>query len=229
MKRFNLWLGVCLPLVVVACACEGGSDSSLTVSGDVGVSAVVALTEARIDGLLGCMQVMATTGEAKSGEWETMREMLVKFQEISIPLVAWFVLPDGSYYTVDVGRASANLSDRAYFPVVMSGEIAVGYLVVSRSTGRAAMVLAVPVESDGQVIGALGVSVFLVELAERIAADLETSDFVFYALSEDGKIALHSDTSLVMEDASALGDAPEPAACAASLLLGWTFTFGAAE
>ena len=229
MRRLNFWLGVCLTLVVFAFACAGSNDSPLVGSGEVAVSAVVALTEARIDGLLDCMQVMAVAAETKSGEWDTMREMLAKFQENSIPLTAWFVLPDGSYYTVDVGRASANLSDRSYFPKVMSGEMAVGYLVVSRSTGRAAMVLAVPVESGGQVIGALGVSVFLVELAELIMTDLGSPDLVFYALSDDGKIALHSDTRLVMADVSALGAAPEHAVCDGSSLLGWTFVLGEAE
>jgi hypothetical protein len=229
MRRFNLWLGVCLTLAAFAFACGGSNGSPVEISGEVAVSAVVALTEARIEGLLACMQVMAVAEEVKSGEWDVMQEMLAKFQETSIPLAAWFVLPDGSYYTVDVGRASANLSDRAYFPKVISGEIAVGYLVMSRSTGRAAMVLAVPVESDGQVIGALGVSVFLVELAELIMTDLGSPDLVFYALSDDGKIALHSDTDLVMADVSALGAAPERAVCDGSSLLGWTFVLGEAE
>ena len=229
MRRLNFWLGICLALVVFAVACGGNNDSPVEVSGEMAVSAVVALTEARVDGLLDCLQVMAVAAEVKSGGWDAMWEMLVKFEETSIPLTAWFVLPDGSYYTVDVGRASANLSDRAYFPKVMSGEIAIGDLVVSRSTGRAAMVLAVPVLSDGQVIGALGVSVFLVELAELIVADLGSPDLVFYALSDDGKIALHSDTDLVMADVSALGAAPEHVVCDGSSLLGWTFILGEAK
>lgn len=229
MRRLGLWLGVCLALTAFAFACGGSDDSPVKISGEVGVSAVVALTEARVEGLLDCMQVMALAAEVKSGEWDAMREMLAKFEEKSIPLTAWFLLPDGSYYTVDVGLASANLSDRAYFPKVMSGEIAVGDLVVSRSTGRAAMVLAVPVESDGQVIGALGVSLFLVELAERIVADLGSPDVVFYALSEDGKIALHSDTDLVMADVSALRAVPESAVSKESSLLGWTFVLGVAD
>ncbi len=229
MRRISLWFAVCLALAAFPIAC-GGTDSAVQISGEAGVSAIAALAEVRIDALMSCMQVMAMTEEVKSGEWDMMRAILAKFQQTSIPLVAWFVLPDGSYYTVDVGRASANLADRAYFPKVMAGEIAVGYLVVSRSTGRAAMVLAVPVESGGQVIGALGVSVFLKELSEIIVADLGSpADIVFYALSDDGKIALHSNTDLVMEDASALGAVPEHVVSKESSLVGWTFSLGMAE
>ena len=229
MKRIGLWFGVCLVLAAFPIVCVG-ANSAVQISGEAGVSAIVALAEVQIDALVSCMQVIAMTEEVKSGQWDMMRAILTKFQQTSIPLLAWFVLPDGSYYTVDVGRASANLADRAYFPKVMAGEIAVGYLVVSRSTGRPAMVLAVPVESGGQVIGALGVSVFLVELSESIVADLGSpADIVFYALSDDGKIALHSNTDLVMEDASALGTVPEHVVSKESSLVRWTFSLGVAK
>lgn len=227
MRRASLWLRVCVTLIASAAACSGGTEPAVTIRAEVGVSALVALTEARIEGLVNSMQVMATTEEVKTGDWEGMKATLTKFQEVSIPLTAWFALPDGSYYTVDAGLAAANIADRPYFPKVMAGEVTIGDLVVSKSTGRKAMVITVPVDSSGKVIGALGASVFLDGLSQRLVEDLALpDDMVFYAANDAGKIALHSNPDLVLEDVSALGAAPERVVSKASFLLGWTFSLG---
>ena len=230
MKKINLFLGICLALPVLAAACGQGTDPAFLVNGEVGVSSAVALTEARIDGVVGSMDIMAVTDEVVSAEWDSMVNILTEFEETSIPLVAWFALPDGSYYTVDAGKVSANISDRAYFPKVMAGETVIGNLVVSKSTGRDVMVAVVPVMSGGDVIGALGVSVYLDQLSQLIADDMELpDDMVLYAVNGDGLIALHTDANLIMEDSSALGGGPEQAVSKVSSLLGWTFTLGLIE
>ena len=230
MKKINLFLGICLALPVLAAACGQGTDPAVQVNGEVGVSSAVALTEARIDGVVGSMDIMAVTDEVVSAEWDSMVNILTEFEETSIPLVAWFALPDGSYYTVDAGKVSANISDRAYFPKVMAGETVIGNLVVSKSTGRDVMVAVVPVMSGGDVIGALGVSVYLDQLSQLIADDMELpDDMVLYAVNGDGLIALHTDANLIMEDSSALGGGPEQAVSKVSSLLGWTFTLGLIE
>ena len=230
MKKINLFLGICLALPVLAAACGEGTAPAVQVNGEVGVSSAVALTEARIDGVVGSMDIMAVTDEVVSAEWDSMVNILTEFEETSIPLVAWFALPDGSYYTVDAGKVSANISDRAYFPKVMAGETVIGNLVVSKSTGRDVMVAVVPVMSGGDVIGALGVSVYLDQLSQLIADDMELpDDMVLYAVNGDGLIALHTDANLIMEDSSALGGGPEQAVSKVSSLLGWTFTLGLIE
>jgi hypothetical protein len=230
VKKINLFLGICLALPVLAAACGEGTAPAVQVNGEVGVSSAVALTEARIDGVVGSMDIMAVTDEVVSAEWDSMVNILTEFEETSIPLVAWFALPDGSYYTVDAGKVSANISDRAYFPKVMAGETVIGNLVVSKSTGRDVMVAVVPVMSGGDVIGALGVSVYLDQLSQLIAGDMELpDDMVLYAVSGDGLIALHTDANLIMEDSSALGGGPEQAVSKVSSLLGWTFTLGLIE
>ena len=229
VKKIGLFMGSCLALLLLAVGCGGCDESEVEIDAEVGVSAAVALTEARVEGLVSTMGVMALTDEVQSAEWDDMVDILTEFEGSSIPLVAWFVLPNGSYYTVDLGLASGNLSDRAYFPRVMAGEVVVGDLIVSKSTGLKAMVATVPVEDEGEVVGALGVSVFLEELSELTAADLGlSSDMVLYAVNDEGVIALHSDTDMVMGNSSAL-DVPEQAVSETSTLLGWTFTLGVEE
>lgn len=82
----------------------------------------------------------------------------------------------------------------------MRGEIDVGTLVVSRSTGRKAMVAVVPVLDDGSVIGALGISLFLAELSDLIAADVGAE--VLYAIDGEGAFTLHTVEALIAEAAS---------------------------
>jgi hypothetical protein len=222
-------MGTCLALLLLVVGCGGCDESAVKIDGKVGVSAAVALTEARVEGLVGTMEVMALTDEVQSADWDNMVDMLTKFELSNIPLVAWFALPNGSYYTVDAGLASGNLSDRPYFPRVMAGEVVVGDLLVSKSTGVESMMATVPVKDNGEVVGALGVSVFLEQLSQLTAADLQLpNDMVLYAVNEDGVIALHTDTDLIMGNASDL-DIPEKAVSQASSLLGWTFTLGVEE
>lgn len=224
MNKAGVLAGVCLALCLAMAGCGGCDGPAAGLDAEVGASAAVALTEADIEGVVGCMDVMALTDEVRSAEWDDMVGLLTEFEGTKVPLVAWFALPDGSYYTVDAGKVSANLSDRAYFPRVMAGETVIGDLVVSKSTGRKAMVAVVPVRDNGDVVGALGVSVYLDELSQLVAGGLDLpEDAVLYAVNGDGAIALHTDTGLIMENTSALGECAG-AVSSESSLLGWTFT-----
>jgi len=197
---------------------------------EVGVSAAVALVEAHIGWLVDSMHVLTAANELKSGDWETMKPLLAQFEESDVSFNAWFLMPDGSYYKVATGQASANLSDRAYFPKVMAGEMTLGDLVVSRSTGRQSMVLTAPIEIGDVVIGALGVTLYLDDFVELIATSLGLSgNLVLYAFDDSGRMALHTDTELLLEDVSAAGVSAEHSVSKVSELLGWTFVLGIAE
>ena len=230
MKKTWIWFGIVLVLVAIPFVSCAGSEPTMTDCAEVGVSAAIGLAETYVEGLIRTMVVLAATTPVKAAYWDGMFNLLETFQEASLPMATWFVLPDGSYYTVDGGQASANLSDRAYFPIVMSGRIATGYLVVSRSTGRVSMVTAVPVALDGQMVGALGVSLFLDSFSLVIAEDLALPDgVIFYAVTPEGQIALHSDPALLQADVSEAGVIVEDTATAVSRLLGWTFGVGPAD
>jgi hypothetical protein len=230
MKKTWICLGIAIAVTAFPISCCAQSEPTMDDCARVGVSAALGLAETYVEGLIRTMVVLAATAPVQAGYWDGMFHLLETFQEASLPMATWFALPDGSYYTVDKGQASANLSDRAYFPVVMSGQIATGYLVVSRSTGRVSMVTAVPVTSDGQVVGALGVSLFLDSFSRVIAEDLSLPGGVlFYAATSDGQIALHSAPGLLQADVSEAGALVEETATAVSQLLGWTFGVGPTE
>ena len=226
MRKAALYLGIFLLIVVAIVGIVEGIGNKTGHDGEIGVSAVTALTESRVEGIVNTMQIMALTDEVKSADWDTMKPLLTEFENNSIPLVAWFALPNASYYTVDSGLASGNLSDRAYFPKVMDGETVVGDLVVSKSTGRESMVAVVPVKDGNEVIGALGVSIFLDEFSQSITGSLMLpDDVVFYAVNADNVIALHTNVDMIMKNASEQG-ALSGSATETAGSLGWTYTIG---
>ena len=221
-----------LGIVVVSLALLIGSLGAIAswLEPEVGVSAAVALVEAHIGWLVNSMHVMTAANELKSGDWETMKSLLAQFEESSVSYNAWFLMPDGSYYKVATGQASANLSDRGYFPKVMSGESTLGDLVVSRSTGRKSMVLTAPIEIGNVVIGALGVTLYLDDFVNLIVASLGLPEsLVLYATDDSGRMALHTDIELLLEDVSMASVNAESRVSKVSELLGWAFVLGIAE
>ena len=230
MRRLSIWIGIVILLIAVPLAGCADSEPTMTDCAEVAVSAAVGLAETYVEGLIRTMIVLAATTPVQAGHWDGMYDLLEAFQEASLPMATWFAMPDGSYHTVDAGKSSANLLDRDYFPVVMSGRIATGYVVVSRSTGKVSMVTAAPVTSSGHVVGALGVSLFLDTFSAVIAEDLALPEgVVFYAATPDGRIALHSDSALLRADVAEAGTVEEDTATAISELLGWTFGVGPVE
>lgn len=230
MGKTWIWLGIVLALIAVPLAGHAQAEPTMDDCAEVAASAAIGLAETYVEGLIRTMVVLAATAPVQAADWDGMLSILQTFQAASLPMATWFMLPDGSYHAVDGGQASANLSDRAYFPTVMSGQIATGYFVVSRSAGKASMVTAVPVASAGQIIGALGVSLFLDSLSLVIAERLALPDgIIFYAATPDGQIALHSDPALLRADASEVGAVVDETATAVSRLLGWRFGVGPAD
>ena len=205
MKK-QMW-GVSLAVLVAAFGsvmetkAQTGS-TGLSIDGRIGVSAAIALADGHIQSMVRSLELLAITEEVRSGKWERMVGLLTRFKEGQIPSVVFYALPDGSYYTVEKGKTDQNIKDRAYFPRVMAGGVAIGDLVVSRSTGKKVMVAAVPVKSGGKVIGALGVSVHLEKLSELLARELQLPpNIVLYAIDgKQGTTALHSVTRLIFEE-----------------------------
>jgi hypothetical protein len=156
------------------------------------LSAFISYTDLRIHSVLQTLELLATTSEVKSGEWETMKGLLSAYQKADGGFVAWYVLPDGRYYTGDKGLMDATLRDREYFPDLMAGREVLGALVVSRSTGQRSAVVAVPLKQGGKVVGGIGVSLFLDRLASQVDSSLALGpDEGFFAVAANGLTTLH--------------------------------------
>jgi hypothetical protein len=190
----------------------------------VGVSAVMSLADTHILSYANVLEGLVMTQEVQSGDWEEMVGLLAKVQQAQVPSALWFVLPDGSYYTVDLGKTAQNLSNRTYFPGLMAGNNVLGDLVVSKSTGKKSLIAASPIIREGAVIGGLGTSIFLDDLSNAIGEELALPDnMVFYATTQAGEVTLHSDTQLIFETSPSLA---KNVLYETSPLTGWRFALG---
>lgn len=218
MRRIILVLSLCLALVVTGLSC-GSEKAEVDIDAGMGVSALAALADSHIKGYVDSMEALAMTQEVQSARWEAMAGLLQKIDDTGTTV--WFVTPDGSYYTTEQGKTDQNLSDRDYFPTLMAGNQVIGSLVVSKSTGKASVIAAVPVTRGGDVVGAVGCSIFLEELSITLASEVNLpADMVFWAVNLDGDIALHSDTDMILKQDAEL---PEELASKTSLLTFWQF------
>ncbi len=166
-----------------------------------------ALTEEHLAGIARGLRLISLTQEARSGDWNTMKGLLAQFGASGInPVAVWYARPDGRYYTVEKGLTDQSIADRPYFARLLSGKDVMGDLVVSRSTGKRAVIIAVPVVKDGKIAGALGVSV----AADKVSGMLQEKmalpqEMVFYALDAKGQCALHRDSSRLFAFPSDMG------------------------
>jgi hypothetical protein len=88
-----------------------------------------------------------------------------------------------------------NLRDRVYFPDLMAGMKITGALVISKATGQRSAIIAIPVDVDGKIVGAVGVSLFLDKLSEQVSAALDLRPGVgFFALAPNGLTTLNRKT-----------------------------------
>lgn len=168
------------------------------------LSSFMAITEQHLQTIEHELAVLSLTEEVKSANWEKMRSLLRTYQDSGLPGIVWFVLPDGNYYSIEKGLVGKSLSEREYFPGLMSGQSIAGDLVFSRSTSKKSVIVAAPVKRDDKVVGGLGVSVFLDDLTEGINSAMALPDnLIYYALAPDGKTILNRNTRLNFADPKA--------------------------
>ncbi len=172
------------------------------------LSAFVSYTDLRMRSIQQSLEILASTTEARSARWKKMQPLLGGYEKSDGGLIIWFLKPDGTYYTVDQGLMDLKLTDRSYFPTLMSGQKVVGELVISKSTGQRSAVIAVPISDGGKVVGAIGASLFLDGLSNQVAAALALSaDAAYFALAPDGRTGVHKKTERHLVDPREMGSA----------------------
>jgi hypothetical protein len=178
---------------------EPDTGSTFVVGGHVAVHSLMALGDSHLQKMADMLRILADTEAPRSAEWDRVRAPLTEAARMNVPAVNWFALPDGSYWSVQEGRAAGNLSDRAYWPRLMAGETVMGDLVVSRATGRNTAIVAVPVlGGDGAVMGALGASIHLDSLSARIEQEMRLDpSHLFFSLDAEPLVGLHIDPETI--------------------------------
>ena len=145
---------------------------------------------------------------AKSADWARISGRLAAVQHVNVPGLYWFALSDGSYWSVAQGRATGNLSDRAYWPQLMAGHLVLGDLVASKATGKSTAIVAVPVRNTtGLVVGAVGSSIYLDSLSLLIKREIDLQPgLLFFSVDATPIGALQDDPDQIFLDPYNLGE-----------------------
>lgn len=185
--------------VALLCAANARAAASFQIDGEIGLSALISLSDGRMQSLASILEAIAESPSAQTGQWSKVQRPLREASALGIPGVLLFAAPDGTYWTLNGGKMAANISDRAYFRQAMSGHISIGDLITSRSTGKATTIVAVPVRNaGGTIVGVIAGSIFLDDLSAQLKSELGIGPkIIFWAIDGTGKIAIHSDATNV--------------------------------
>ncbi|MBI9076036.1 MAG: hypothetical protein JEZ02_11555 [Desulfatibacillum sp.] len=159
--------------------------------GESMLAAFASQADVRLEAVLQNLRTLALTGEVRSGKWENMQQLIAAFQAQNPQLLIFYINPDGSYYTAEMGLTGKNLSDRAYFPGLMAGNEVLGDIVVGKTSGKRSFIVGAPIVEQGQVTGAMGAAVY----ADNLTAAMENSmpipqSMVILATDKNNTLAL---------------------------------------
>lgn len=182
-----------------------------------------ALVEQHLTDVLHAIRALAATSDARTASWPVIRPALDRLsQDLATSATVWFALPDGGYASTEGSSAGATLADRDYFPELMAGRDVVGRLVVSKSTGHRSIIVATPVEKEGRVVAAIGVSIRARLVSQLVAERIRLPhDMTFYALDPNGQAAIHLDPERMFQFPAELGEASLKSAVATILSQPW--------
>ena len=185
----------------------GQPAPTFTVDGKVALAALIVLGDGHLLKLADSLHILAATPAAQAADWQKIKAPLAQAGQLNVAALNWFALPDGSYWSVQEGKAAGNLSTRAYFPKVLAGKTVVGDLVVSKATGKSVAIVAVPVTRPGKgVVGVLGASVYLDQLGARLEREMDLDDtMIFFSFDAQPLVGLDWDPSLIFIDPTRLG------------------------
>ncbi len=137
------------------------------------------------------LRLIAATPATRSGIWPEIMPALQQLSNV-IPGAALYIQPDGNYYSVEQGFTGLNLSDRPYFTPLFNDVEIHGALIYSRSTGKKSLLMAVPSIENGEVTGAVALSIFLDDFQQLVSDAMQLEpEYLWYVLNEEGNTVLH--------------------------------------
>ncbi len=178
-------------------------DSTVGITAIAATKLLAGFIDVRVGEFLSVLQALSFTDEARSGKWKKLKPLLVEREKADPNGRIWYLLPDGSYYTTVDDLTSKNLKTRSYFPGLIAGNSVLGTIVVSKSTGKTVAIAAAPIIKKDTVKGALGTSIYMQKINDEVQNVFPLqSDRMFFAVSGDGTIALHSDDAWIGQQIS---------------------------
>lgn len=167
------------------------SPESFDLDARAAMGVTASLIEQYLHHALTSLRLIAAAPATRSGIWPEIRPAMVTLCQ-AIPGAALYIEADGNYYSVERGYTGLNLSDRDYFEDLFNGHEIHGSLIYSRSTGKQSVLMAVPVIDEGEVTGAVALSIFLDDFQQLISESLSLPDgYLWYVIDENASTVLH--------------------------------------
>ena len=178
------------------------------VEGRLALASLMALSDGHLQQVADHFQIVANSDDGQSADWTRIRGRLGAVKQVNVAGLFWFALPDGSYWSVEQGRAAGNLSDRSYWPRLMAGQMVLGDLVASKATGKSTSIVAVPIRSaTGSIVGVLGSSIYLDSLSLLLKREIDLRpDLIFFSVDATPIGALQDDPEQIFLDPYALNE-----------------------
>lgn len=182
--------------------------SNFLVDGRIALASLTALSDGHLSQIADHFEIIAKSDDGQSADWGRIKPRLAAVQQVNVPGLYWFALSNGSYWSVAQGLAAGNLSDRAYWSRLMSGNVVLGDLVASKATGKSTAIVAVPVRNGaGLVVGAIGASIYLDSMSLLIKREIDLQPgLLFFSVDATPIGALQDDPEQIFLDPYNLGE-----------------------
>jgi methyl-accepting chemotaxis protein len=198
-------------MIIVALPCVLGAGFAASSIAASSVDSMAARAEAayaqaaagrlseRLMGIVALAWQLAELDPYGSGDLDAIMRALVAAAPGRDPVIFQYIvaLPNGDYSTSLSKKG--NIADRDYFKAVLGGaEYAISDPVVSKSTGVAQIVVAVPVRRGGELRAVFCPAISLETLSEIAQASRLGEGSYAFVIDGAGVVAAHPDGELVM-------------------------------
>ena len=145
------------------------------------------------------LQVLAQNPAFKALDPVAAKPVLMNIQAANPELTYVMDSPSGTpLVRGDNVALNYSVADRSFFKTAMTGKSAISEVIISRTTGKPIVVLALPITNDQRIAGVAQVSIELQNLATFVK-DASKGETVVYILDKEGKVLAHPDANFVKE------------------------------
>lgn len=142
-----------------------------------------------IDGYLAPLVKLADDSLVKTMDWDTQLGVISRQINPNYEDVAVIDMKGKAHY---IDGAEIDLSDRAYIQASLAGNRSISEVVLSRKTGKDVIVAAVPINSDGKVVGSLIARLDMSLLQQYISSRNNDSANESFIISSQGSVVMSS-------------------------------------
>ncbi|MEN6566702.1 MAG: methyl-accepting chemotaxis protein [Veillonellales bacterium] len=145
------------------------------------------------------MQIMSAAPIVQQGNFAEIAPFLINVSQTDKALYdsIGYIKPDGTY--INSGGKQGSLADRDYFQQAIKGQAVISDPVISKSTGKPIVPIAIPVKTNGVISGVIYGSVNMDGLSKKVLdVKIGQTGYAFVAQG-DGLRIIHPDKDVAMK------------------------------